>query len=111
MTKGLRAAKRILGASDFELLSSFGIRHSRLIPQHPEHWIPGRCQDGDLHGGETVQAVFGFGLEEYGQGIATTLPSEENHISIQFPVHPMCDQNDAARRPARPARGISPFNS
>ena len=64
-----------------------------------------------MHGGETVQTVFGFGLEEYGQGIATTLLSGEKRISFQHFAHPMCDQNDAARRPARPARGTGPFNS
>jgi len=64
-----------------------------------------------LHGGKTVQAVFRFGFKEYGQGIVTTLLCEENLIAIQILPHLMCDQNDTARGPALPARGMSSFNS
>ncbi len=44
--------------------------------QNPEHWIPGTSQKGDLQVAEPVQAVFGFGFEEHGQSVATTLASE-----------------------------------
>src|SRR5437016_4100393 len=81
------------------------------VRQYPEHRIPGRRQDGDLHGGKTVQAVFRFGFEEYGHGIAATLLCEKNLIAIQIPAQLMCDQNDTARGPALPARGMSLFNS
>ena len=52
-----------------------------------------------------------FGFKEYGQGIVTTLLCEENLIAIQILPHLMCDQNDTARGPALPARGMSSFNS
>src|SRR6266567_6910655 len=78
--------------------------------RNPEHWIPGTSQERDLQVAEAVQAVFGFGFEEHGQRVATTLASEEDFIAIQLQTHPMRGQNEVAGCAARPARGTGAFD-
>src|SRR6185503_9087029 len=76
----------------------------------PEHRVPGRGDERDAHGGESMQAMFGFGFEEHGQRFTPILAGEENLVRSQLHVHAMWGEPNLARRPPRSSRGPGPLD-
>ena len=63
-----------------------------------------------MHGGEAVQAMFGFRFEVHREGITAALLSGEDLVAIQLAAQPAYGQNDLTSRTVR-MRRTDWFNS